>query len=371
MTMITSEEMTRLMDRAARIAFRGHGAVEPGCMVGAVVIDTEGNVVSEGRYTRFGGPHAERGALERAGSAAKGGTLLVTLEPCNHHGKTPPCTEAVIGSGVGHVVHGCLDPNELAAGGTESLRAAGIEVTHHPTPLTELLNAPHVHRTRQGMPWIIAKWAQTLDGRIATRTGSSKWISSARSRRLVHRERGRVDAIFTGIGTILADDPMLTARDLHHPRRIPERVIIDDELQTPISARIITTTSAVPTTICCNEKLLDSSSAEQLRAAGARVVAIPAEGGLRSLIQAESLARTWSTILVESGGGLMGRLFKERLINAALIFTSPRLLGDDSAPGPVRGFTPDAIDAGIELEPVFTLQRERDLISTFQTGELK
>ena len=249
------ERMRQLMNRAARIAFRGHGAVEPGCMVGAVVTDAEGNLVSEGRYTHFGGPHAEHIALMKAGETARGGTLLVTLEPCNHQGKTPPCTDAVITSGIKRVIHACEDPNELASGGTQRLLDAGIEVIHQSTRLTRLLNAPHVHRTRNQMPWIIAKWAQTLDGRIATRTGSSKWISSDRSRRLVHRERSRVDAIFTGIGTILADDPMLTARDLHHPRRVAERVIIDDELQTPISARIITTTSTVPTTICCHEKL--------------------------------------------------------------------------------------------------------------------
>ena len=166
---MNEHRITQLMNRAARIAWRGHGAVEPGCMVGAVVVDSRGDVVSEGRYTSFGGPHAERQALERAGEAARGGTLLVTLEPCNHQGKTQPCTNAVVEAGVRQLVHACHDPNELASGGTRTLEEAGIEVIHHPTRETELLNAPHVHRTRTGMPWIIAKWAQTLDGRIATR----------------------------------------------------------------------------------------------------------------------------------------------------------------------------------------------------------
>ena len=363
------ERMSQLMNRAARIAFRGHGAVEPGCMVGAVVTDAAGNLVSEGRYTHFGGPHAEHIALMKAGETARGGTLLVTLEPCNHQGKTPPCTGAVIQSGIKRVIHACHDPNELASGGTQTLLNAGIEVIHHPTRSTRLLNAPHIHRTRNQLPWIIAKWAQTLDGRIATRNGSSKWISSERSRRLVHRERGRVDAIFTGIGTVLADDPMLTARTLHRPRRIAERVVIDDELQTPRSAQLITTAEKVPTSIYCKAELIETPLAEQLRSAGVRIAAIPPEGGLRALIQAESFAQKWSTILVESGGGLMGRLFKENLINAALVFTSPRLMGDESAPGPLRGFTPDSVDAAIELDPIFCLQRKPDLISAFQTGE--
>ncbi|MEE2681646.1 MAG: bifunctional diaminohydroxyphosphoribosylaminopyrimidine deaminase/5-amino-6-(5-phosphoribosylamino)uracil reductase RibD [Planctomycetota bacterium] len=361
--------MTQLMDRAARMAWRGHGAVEPGCMVGAVVADAGGTVLSEGRYVRFGGPHAEKQALAEAGEAARGGTLLVTLEPCNHHGKTPPCTSAVIESGVGRVVHACHDPNPLASGGTSALEKAGIEVIHHPTRMTELLNAPHVHRTRTGLPWMVAKWAQTLDGRIATRNGASKWISSERSRRLVHRERGRVDAVLTGIGTVLADDPMLTARDLHKSRRTAERVVIDDQLQTPPTAQLITSSRRVPTTICCRERLIESPLADCLRSAGARVVPIPSSGGLRALIHQEAADRNWSTVLVESGGGLLGRLFREDLVNAALVFTSPRILGDESASGPVRGFSPETIQEGVPLVPMFVRQRKDDLISGYLVGK--
>ena len=362
-------EVTTLMDQAARLAFRGRGLVEPGCLVGAVVTDAAGNVIAEGRYARFGGPHAERVALMKAGDAARGGTLLVTLEPCNHHGKTPPCTEAVIESGVKRVIHACHDPNDLASGGTEALTDAGIEVLHQPTALTRLLNAPHIHRTRHQLPWIVAKWAQTLDGRIATRTGASKWISSERSRRLVHRERGRVDAVFTGIGTVLADDPMLTARDLRKPRRRAERVVVDDSLQIPLQAKIIQTARDHPTTVLCSEESLKTPHAEELRSAGVRLARLPTDGTLTELIRMLTHERNWSTILVESGGGLMGRLFKERLINEILVFTSPVLLGDQSAPGAVRGFCPEEISEGLQLELCASFQRKPDVVSVLRVRD--
>ena len=363
---LNPELVDRLMDRAARIAFRGHGLVEQGCMVGAVVVDAGGSVLAEGRYRRYGGSHAERSALKQAGDRARGGTLLVTLEPCDHHGKTPPCTEAVITSGVAEVIHACHDPNDLAAGGTKALQDAGIGVTHHPTRLTELLNAPHVHRTRHGLPWVTAKWAQTLDGRIATGSGRSKWISSARSRRMVHRERARVDAIVTGIGTVLADDPMLTPRDVRRVARSPERVVIDDALDTPLTARLVTTAERHPTTIVCAPEAFGESRAEAMRSAGVRVVAMDPSGELKSTFRTEAQRQGWSTVLVESGGGLMGRLLGEHLVNQALIITSSSILGDDAAPGPVRGRAPESIQEAMHLEPVWSLDRNPDRIGLYR-----
>ena len=365
---IDRSNLDRLMDRAARVAARGHGLVEPGCMVGAVVAGADGTVLAEDRYRRYGGPHAERAALEKAGDAARGGTLLVTLEPCDHHGKTPPCTEAVVASGVSTVVHACHDPNELAAGGTEALRRAGIEVIHHPTTLTESLNAPHRHRTRTGLPWMIAKWAQTLDGRIATGNGRSKWISSTRSRRLVHRERGRVDAILTGVGTVLADDPLLTPRDLRRARRTPERVVVDDQLDTPLDAGLVTTAGDTPTTILCSPEAVTSARAGEFRAAGVRVAGIDEASGLRGTLRAAAAERGWSTMMIEAGGGLLGRLFRDGLVNRALVFSAPLLVGDESAPGPVRGLAPDSIESSIHLERLWSVERDPDRIEFFRVA---
>ena len=172
------------LEHAARIALRAHGQAEPNPMVGCVVLDESGTLVGEGRTARCGGPHAERIALARAGAAARGGTLLTTLEPCSHHGRTPPCTDAILEAGISRMVYGTADPNPEASGGAALLMEKGVAVDHLPIRATDLLNEPHVHRVRTGLPWIVAKWAQTIDGRIATAKGDSRWISSARSRRL-------------------------------------------------------------------------------------------------------------------------------------------------------------------------------------------
>ena len=183
-------------------------------MVGAVVLSADGRLVGEGYHERYGGPHAEAIALAAAGEAARGGTLYVTLEPCCHHGKTPPCTDAVLRSGVRRVVAAMGDPfPQVAGGGLKLLRDAGLDVAVGVCEAeARRLNAPYLKLLRTGKPWVIAKWAMTLDGKIATRTGDSKWISGEESRRRVHELRGRVDAVIVGRGTVEADDPLLTAR---------------------------------------------------------------------------------------------------------------------------------------------------------------
>src|SRR5688500_6693810 len=209
---MTADE--RGMRQALALATRGRGAVEPNPMVGAVVLSADGRLVGEGYHERFGGPHAEVIALATAGEGSRGGTLYVTLEPCCHHGKTPPCTDAVLRSGVRRVVAAMADPfPKVAGGGLRVLRDAGLEVHVGPCGAEAgRLNAPYLKLVRTGRPWVHLKWAMTLDGRIATRTGDSKWISSEASRAKVHDLRGRVDAVVVGRGTVIADDPLLTAR---------------------------------------------------------------------------------------------------------------------------------------------------------------
>src|SRR5688500_7305813 len=201
------------MRRALALARRGWGRTAPNPMVGAVVV-RDGVVVGEGWHAEFGGDHAEVMALREAGERARGATLYVTLEPCCHHGKTPPCTKAVIAARVGRVVCAMADPFPRVAGdGIAELRSTGIAVAIGVCEAeARVLNAPYLTLLGKGRPWVIAKWAMSLDGRIATRTGDSKWISGEASRRLVHELRGRVDAVMVGSGTALADDPLLTAR---------------------------------------------------------------------------------------------------------------------------------------------------------------
>ncbi|MDH3583092.1 MAG: bifunctional diaminohydroxyphosphoribosylaminopyrimidine deaminase/5-amino-6-(5-phosphoribosylamino)uracil reductase RibD, partial [Phycisphaerae bacterium] len=207
------DPLTTQMRRALKLARRGEGYVEPNPMVGCVIVQ-DGKVVGEGWHRRFGGAHAEVVALRQAGPAARGATVVVTLEPCCRQGKTPPCTGALIEAGVGEVVIGCLDPTpEVDGRGVGELEAAGI--TTRMGPLHEeatRLVAPFIKRTLTGFPYVMLKWAATVDGAIATGSGDSKWISGEASRRRVHQWRSRVDAILVGIGTVLADDPSLTAR---------------------------------------------------------------------------------------------------------------------------------------------------------------
>src|SRR5262245_57065762 len=254
------------MAQALALAERGRGYVEPNPLVGAVVV-RDGRLVGEGWHRRYGEAHAEVNALHEAGEAARGATLYVTLEPCCHHGKTPPCTDAVLRFGVRRVVAAMTDPfPRVAGGGVERLRTAGLEVE---TGLLEAdarrLNAPYLKLLATGRPYVHAKWAMTLDGKLATRTGDSKWISSDASRRRVHELRGRMDAILVGIGTALADDPLLTARP--PGPRTARRIVLDSRLRLPPTSRLVQTAREVLTTVVAAASA-DEGAAGRLPQAG-------------------------------------------------------------------------------------------------------
>lgn len=334
---MTPERVDALLARAARIAARGHGGAEPNPMVGCVIVDGQGSVVAEGFHRRCGGPHAEIEALRAAGAAAKGATAIVTLEPCAHRGRTGPCVDALIEAGVARVLYAVADPNPVAGGGAAKLAAAGIAVERVPHQAARELALPFVKRIVTGLPWISAKWAQSIDGSIALASGESKWISSARSRRMVHRERGRVDAILTGIGTVLADDPSLTARDVRVARRAM-RVVYDPEARTPLDARVCD--DSAPTTILVERGDAEiESRAARLADRGVRVLPLGAARSLAAPLRALSDAGV-ARVLVEAGGGLLGRLAQERLLDEAWVFVSPLLIGDVRAPRAVRGLAP-------------------------------
>ncbi|MGD9789116.1 MAG: bifunctional diaminohydroxyphosphoribosylaminopyrimidine deaminase/5-amino-6-(5-phosphoribosylamino)uracil reductase RibD [Phycisphaerales bacterium] len=332
-----------MLDLAARLALRAQGDVEPNPIVGAVLA-RDGRVIGMGHHRRFGGFHAEREAIEdcrRRGESPKGATLYCTLEPCAHVGKQPACTTTIIEQGLARVVYARKDPNPVAAGGAAALEAAGVRTELCETSTIAVgINAPFVKRIQTGLPWVIAKWAQTIDGRLATRSGDSKWISSETSRRRVHRLRARVDAIVTGLGTVLADDPQLTARSVTRVRRRAIRVVCDTDLQIPLGSNLVRTARETPTIVACARELVSSGIArdrvEMLTSEGVRVVGVRESAVGRGLEIEELLATLLRdhgvcNVLVEAGPGLIGSLFERRLVDEAIVFIGPMLLGDEMA----------------------------------------
>ncbi|MDG1898974.1 MAG: bifunctional diaminohydroxyphosphoribosylaminopyrimidine deaminase/5-amino-6-(5-phosphoribosylamino)uracil reductase RibD [Phycisphaerales bacterium] len=363
----TSALDVSLMDRAARRGLRGHGHVEPNPMVGCVGVDRDGRVVAESHHRTLGGPHAERLLLQEHGSSLRGGTIYTTLEPCTHQGRTPACTDAILEAGLSRVVVGCLDPNPEASGGVELLREAGLEVTVLQHSPSHELSAIFRHRVTSGLPWVVAKWAQTLDGRLATRQGHSQWISGPRSRRLVHRQRGRVDAILTGIGTVLADDPRLTCRDVR-ARRVARRVVVDPDLRMPADAALLKTLDVAPLTIACSEQSMTAQSArtKELIGAGVDVLALRRTGdaglALTDLLIHLSAVHNCSTVMTESGPGLLGSMLRSGLVNEAMVFVAPTVLGDEEAVSAINGFSPATIDEGIGLSLRSMHRRDDDVL---------
>ena len=346
---------------AARLALLGLGRVGDGALVGCVIAQGE-EVVSVGALRRFGGRHAETRALAGASSRGKdikGATAYVTLEPCAHQGKQPPCTNALLEAGIGEVVYAASDPNDIAKGGAEVLQAGGVRVRRSDaSALAIAVSAPFRQRVRDGRPWVIAKWAQTLDGRIATREGDSQWISNAGSRRRVHALRGRVDAILTGMGTVMTDDPALTARH-GTPRTTPLRVVLDSALDIPLDRQLVRTAKEVPTIVCCEAKLASAAISETKRAelakAGVRIAGCPAAANGASGLDLQETMRTLystfgiTTVLVEGGAGLLGSLFEADAVDTAIAYIAPLLLGDERARSVVVGRVAPVLASGVSL----------------------
>jgi diaminohydroxyphosphoribosylaminopyrimidine deaminase/5-amino-6-(5-phosphoribosylamino)uracil reductase len=326
-----------LMRRALELAERGRGYVEPNPLVGAVVAHGD-RIVGEGWHQRYGQAHAEVHALAAASDAARGATLYVTLEPCCHFGKTPPCTDAIIRAGIRRVVACMRDPFPQVAGqGMERLIAAGIEVTVGLEEACALeLNGPYFKLLRTGQPYVIAKWAMSLDGKIATRTGDSRWISGETSRQRAHELRGRMDAILVGIGTVLADDPLLTARP--PGPRTPVRVIFDSQLRMPLTSRLVQTARETKL-IIFHSDAASSETCRLLEERGCECVGIPLQGerlNVQSVLQ-ELGRRRLTNVLVEGGATVLGSFLDARAIDEVYVFTSPMLIGGHAAPSPFGG----------------------------------
>ena len=316
------------MRRALALARLGWGQTAPNPMVGAVVV-RDGAVVGEGHHARYGGPHAEVVALEAAGDGARGATLYVTLEPCAHHGKTPPCVDAIIAAGVSRVVAAVRDPHPVAAGGMERLQAAGIDVViGDGAEAAAELNAPFLHagRTR---PWVTLKLAATLDGAIADAGGGSRWITGERARREAHRMRANTDAIMVGINTAAADDPELTVRGVKAPRVPPRRVIVDPSARLPVDGKLATSARRVPVIVLATPAApVDRVAA--LQAAGVEV--IPGDG-LPDWLR-ELRGREIRSLLVEGGARLGGAMLAAGVVDRLALFHAPVILG----PGGLNAF---------------------------------
>jgi diaminohydroxyphosphoribosylaminopyrimidine deaminase/5-amino-6-(5-phosphoribosylamino)uracil reductase len=319
----------------------------PNPPVGAVVVTKDGQLASKAFHLRAGEDHAETLALAQAGDAARGGTLYVTLEPCNHQGRTPPCVEAILAAGVRRVVVGCLDPNpSVVGGGAQRLTDAGLEVEVGVSGAeARALIAPWAKFVTTGLPHVSLKLALSLDGRIATRTGASKWVTGAEARAKVHELRARHDAVGVGIGTVLADDPRLTVRDaaVLPSGRIPARVVFDSRLRLPLSSVLAQTAREVATWVLTGTDVPEDAE-QALVDAGCAVVRVPnsAEGRVDVTAALRILAsQGFVSIMVEGGAELAGSMLAARLADELHAFIAPVLLGPRGRPGAVDWAGPD------------------------------
>jgi len=321
---------------------RAHlGETSPNPTVGAVLVK-DGRIIAEGYHRAAGQPHAEIEALRRAGDAARGATLYVTLEPCNHHGRTPPCSEAIIAAGVARVFYATPDPNPVAGGGAARMAAAGMDVHRGPgEEEAREINRFFFHYIRVAKPYVIAKFAASLDGKIATRSGDSQWITGPEARQRGHDLRRQVDAILVGAGTAIADDPQLTARfpDGALAPRQPLRIVLDSRGRTPLTARIFS--PELPgRTLVATTAAMPGAHRRALAVRGVEVAVFPADSAGRVDIPALLThlgQRQVLSLMVEGGGQVLGSFFEAGSVQEVWAFLAPMIIGGAAAPGPVGG----------------------------------
>lgn len=332
----------QFMKRAIELAKQGVGWTAPNPLVGAVVVKN-GRVIGEGYHRKYGELHAERNALAACTEDPAGATLYVTLEPCCHYGKTPPCTEIIIEKKIAKVVIGSRDPNPKVAGkGARILREHGIEVMEdYMREACDALNPVFFHYITTKTPYVVLKFAMTLDGKIATRTGASKWITGEAARNHVHQLRGRYAGILAGIGTVLADDPMLNCRiDGAHQ---PLRIILDSHLRIPMGSRLVRSAKEYPLLIVCNESIRDreegASRIQKLEEAGAKVWTLPEKNGhpdLNVLMQRLGEEKI-DSVLIEGGGTVNEAALKAHIVHHVYAYIAPKIFGGEDAKTPVEG----------------------------------
>ncbi len=355
---------------ALALAAKGVGQVSPGPLVGCVIVSPSGEVVGEGFYVYENLKHAETYALEQAGERARGATVYVSLEPHAHHGRTPPCTDALISAGVSRVISPIEDPNPKVSGkGFAHLRAAGIEVAVGLLAReARQLNEKYLHFMITGRPFVHLKLAASLDGKIATRTGESQWITGPESRACVHELRYEFDAVLVGAGTALADDPLLTDRS-EKPRRRPlVRVLLDESLKIPVNAKLVTTAAETPLIIFAGQKA-EGAKLDLLKSSGVEVVCDELNGRDLDAVLSELGKRSIQSVLVEGGAGIAGKLLEAGLVNKVSFFLAPIIIGGGAAPGAIGGAGVERLADALKLHNLEIVRRGEDIEVTGYPGK--
>ena len=349
------------MALALQLAEKGAGWTSPNPMVGAVIVK-DGEIIGQGYHAKCGGLHAERAALTACTGDPAGATLYVTLEPCCHHGRQPPCTDAILQARIARVVVGSGDPNPLVAGkGLDLLRAHGVQVTEGVLDREcRALNHVFFHFIQTGRPYVVLKYAMTLDGKLAAYTGASQWITGEQARRHVHTQRSRYRAILVGVGTVLADDPQLTCRLAGG--RDPLRVVCDTNLRTPLTANVVRTARQTPT--CLATCVSQESRLAPYREAGCQVLSLPQSNGqvsLPALLKALG-SQGVDSVLAEGGSALHWSLVRDGLVNRVQAYLAPKILGGQGAKSPVGGQGFPHPDQALRLAPPTLTPLGEDLL---------
>lgn len=350
---LLTDQDVAFLEQTLELAERGRGRTSPNPVVGAVVV-RDGEVLGRGYHHEYGGPHAERIAVESCSRDTTGATIYVSLEPCAHEGKTPPCTDLIIEAGIKRVVYASDDPTEKASGrGPGMLRDEGIEVAAAQGEIAakaRLVNQPFRKHAKTGRPHVLFKSAMTLDGKVATASGDSQWISSPESREVAHRFRSQVDAIAVGIGTALSDDPRLTARhDEIAYERQPTRVIFDSEARLPVDGALVTSAREVPLIVVAS-RAAPREALNQLEAVGVDVIVAPGENEAARVISAlnELGSRDIQSLLLEGGPHLAGAFFEAGEVDYVTMFMAPLVLGGKQARAAVEGVGVERIADGYQ-----------------------
>mgnify|MGYP006281641415 CR=1 FL=1 len=352
------------MKIALELAEKGRGYTAPNPMVGAVVV-SEKTILGQGWHKKAGGAHAEVNALDAAGGRAEGATIYVTLEPCNHYGRTPPCTERILAAGIRRVVIAAADPNpHVAGGGAQYLADKGLDVRRGVCEEDALRqNEAFFKFARTGRPFIVLKAAATLDGRIATRTGDSKWVTGPASRLYVHQLRHELDAIMVGIGTVKADNPSLTTRLEDKKGRDPHRIILDSRLSIPEEAKVLQIESASDTFIIFNQAA-DPEKQKRLADRGVRLICAPTKDGFLDLdaVMALLAERSITSLLIEGGSRVMGSVLRAGIADKIYFFYAPKILGGDDGIPIASGPGPDLMAGSVPITDVDVRQFDADVM---------